>query len=263
MGTQYFIVTDIEGVAGIDSFETTRTTDEATKAPAMDQLAREVEAAVEGIRSIYPDAAVDIWDGHGTGGLRAADVTDATYLADGKPYFDIEGYDGVLFVGQHAMAGTIGAPLCHTYSSRDVAHYRLNDVLIGEFGARALAAGQQGVPTIYLSGDDKATLEARSFVPGIVTTAVKHGEGRQAATHLGRREACESIRTDVARAVECGTDLDPFDTLEPPYTLEIRFREPISDEAIDGRWGDDDIAVTRIDTRTVHLAGDRIDELPI
>ncbi|WP_114578714.1 M55 family metallopeptidase [Saliphagus sp. LR7] len=263
MGTQYFIVTDIEGVAGIDSFETTRTTDEATKAPAMDQLAREVAAAVEGIRSVHPDATVDVWDGHGTGGLRAADVTEATYLADGKPYFDIEGYDGVLFVGQHAMAGTIGAPLCHTYSSRDVAHYRLNDVLIGEFGARALVAGRQGVPTIYLSGDNKAALEARMFVPKIVTTAVKSGEGRQAATHLDRREACEAIRADVASAVECSMEPDPFNTLAPPYTLEIRFRDSIPDEAIDDRWGDDDVTVTRVDDRTVHIESDAIDDLPL
>lgn len=260
---KYFIVTDIEGVAGVDSFDTTRTTDEAQKAPAMDQLAREVEAAVSGIRSVRPDATIDVWDGHGTGGLRESDVRDANYLTEGKPYFDIEGYDAMLFVGQHAMAGTVQAPLRHTYSSRDIDHYRLNDVLVGEFGARALIAGRQGVPTVYLSGDDKAAREAEMFVPEIETSVVKQGEGRQAARHVDQRDACEMIRTDVTRAVERSGDIEPFDALEPPYTLEIRFKEPISDDSIQARREDDDVAVKRIDPRTIHLESDDIDDMPL
>lgn len=260
---RYLIVTDIEGVAGIDSFEHTRTTDEEQKGPAMDQLGREVEAAVDGIRAVRPDAAIEVWDGHGTGGLREADVTDATYLGEGEPYFDIEGYDAMLFVGQHAMAGTVGAPLRHTYSSRDVAYYRLNGAFVGEFGARALVAGRQGVPTVYLSGDDKAAREAELFVPEIETTVVKHGEGRQAARHLDQAEACERIRADVPRAVERAGEIEPFDALEPPYTLEIRFNDPISDEDVERRWGDDDVDVTRVDSRTVRLASDAIDDLPL
>lgn len=261
--SKYFVVTDIEGVAGIDSFDRTRTTDEERKAPAMDQLGREVGACVRGIRSVHPDAAIDVWDGHGTGGLRESDVTDATYLREGEPYFDIDGYDGVLFVGQHAMAGTVRAPLRHTYSSRDVAYYRLNGTFVGEFGARALVAGRQGVPTIYLSGDDKAAREAEMFVPGIETTAVKRGEGRQAARHVDRRDACDAIAEDAARAVRRSDLIDPFDALEPPYRLEIRFTEPISDDSIAKRWADDDVDVTRVDSRTVHLESDGIYDLPL
>jgi D-amino peptidase len=260
---KYFVVTDIEGVAGIDSFETTRTSDEAQKAPAMDQLAREVAATVDGIRSVHRDAIVDVWDGHGSGGLRESDVTNANYRSDGQPYIDIEGYDGLLFVGQHAMAGTVQAPLRHTYSSRDVAHYRLNGVLIGEFGARALVAGRQGVPTIYLSGDDKAAREAEMFVPGIVTSVVKWGEGREAARHLDQGEACERIRTDVAEAIERAGEIEPFDALEPPYVLEVRFTDPTSDESIRERWGDDAVSVTRIDPRTVHLESADVRDLPL
>ena len=255
------MLTDIEGVAGIDSFERTRTTDEELKGPAMYQLAREVEACVEGIRAAVPDADVDVWDGHGTGGLREADVTDARYLDDGTPYFDLDGYDAVLFVGQHAMAGTVQAPLAHTYSSINVAYYRLNGTFVGEFGARALVAGDQGVPTVYLAGDDKAALEAEMFVPEIETTTTKRGRRLEAADHRTPDEACERIRRDAERAVARADEIPPFDAFEPPYRLEIRYYEPISDDALADRW-DEDLA-TRVDARTVHLVSDALDDLPI
>ncbi|WP_435320874.1 M55 family metallopeptidase [Haloarchaeobius sp. TZWSO28] len=260
---KYFVVTDIEGVAGIDSFDVTRADDETVKAPAMDQLGREVNAAVAGIRSVRPDAHVDVWDGHGNGGLRASDVTDATYCTEGKPYFDLDGYDAMLFVGQHAMAGTIQAPLCHTYSSRHVASYRLNGVFIGEFGARALVAGRQGLPTVYLSGDDKAAREAEQFVPEIVTTVVKRGDGIENASHMDQQAACTAIRTDVAQAVDRATEIDPFDALEPPYTLEIRYRESVDDDTVRAHSDGGDVEVTRIDARTVQLESTALDSLPL
>jgi D-amino peptidase len=259
---QYFVITDIEGVAGIDSFARTRTNDERQKAPAMDQLAREVNACVRGVRSMYPDAVVDVWDGHGTGGLRESDVTDARYLGEGKPYFDIEGYTALLFVGQHAMAGTVDAPLAHTYSSREIAYYRLNGTFVGEFGARAFVAGRQGVPTVYLSGDDKAAREAEMFVPEITTTAVKVGEGREAARHVPREKACEMIREDVASAVREVDGVDPFDSFDPPYELEVRFFDPVSDESVRSRF-DGSSERTRVDSRTVRLTCEDVAELPL
>jgi D-amino peptidase len=258
---RYFVVTDVEGVAGIDSFARTRTADEERKAPAMDQLAREVAACVRGIRSVRPDARVDVWDGHGGGGLRESDVNDARYRDDGTPYFDIEGYEAVLFVGQHAMAGTVDAPLAHTYSSREVAYYRLNRTFVGEFGARAFVAGRQGVPAIYLSADDKAALEAQLFVPNVTTTAVKFGEGREAARHVASQDACEMIREDVARAVRRADRVAPFDAFDPPYELEIRFVEPLSAESVRRRW--DGVDVTRVDSRTVRLESDAVADLPL
>lgn len=258
---RYFIITDIEGVAGVDSFARTRTADDEQKAPVMDQLAREVDACVRGIRSVYPDANVDVWDGHGSGGLRESDVTEARYLCEGRPYFDIEGYEAMLFVGQHAMAGTVHAPLAHTYSSSEVAYYRLNGTFVGEFGARAFVAGQQGVPTVYLSGDDKAAGEAKTFIPDVTTTVVKFGEGRETARHMASEDACEMIFEDTRRAVRHADFVNPFDAFDAPYELEIRFVEPISTAAMHRRW--DDVNVTRIDSRTVRLESNVVADLPL
>lgn len=251
-----FILTDLEGVAGIDSFSQTRTNDLNQKGPAMQQLAAEVNACIEGIRSVRPDAEVDVWDGHGSGGLHAADLVGGRYLREGRPYQDLKGYTALLFVGQHAMAGSAFAPLCHTYSSLQVAYYKLNGIYIGEFGARALIAGHQGVPTIFLSGDDKAALEAQMFVPGIETAVVKWGKGLEAAVHLDPVEACDVVRQGAVRAVQRMGEIEPLAAIKPPYTFEFRYYEPLDKKRFhqaDVEW---------LDERTCRIKSDDLRRFP-
>lgn len=265
------VITDLEGVAGVDSFHRTRTGSEKRKGPAMDQLAREVNACVDGIRSRAPEAGVEVWDGHGSGGLRPEDLSDCRYLDEGRPYFHLQGYDAVLFVGQHAMAGTPAAPLCHTYSSLAVDYYKLNGVFVGEFACRALLAGRQGVPTIFLTGDDKATLEARQFVPEIETVATKYGTGRESARHRDPEAVEMAIREGAAAAVDRLDEIPPYTELEPPYSLEIRYYEPSRISKLDrvGGWLRRYVPplgirlpfatdVTRIDSRTIRIETDEV-----
>ncbi|MFC6905891.1 M55 family metallopeptidase [Halalkalicoccus tibetensis] len=278
------VITDLEGVAGIDSFFETRTGREERKGSAMDRLASEVNACIEGIRSRAPEAGIDVWDGHGSGGLRESDLEGGRYLGEGRPYFhlagehresgeggdgneeDREDYDGVLFVGQHAMAGTPDAPLCHTYSSLAVDYYKLNGTFVGEFACRALIAGRQGVPTVFLAGDDKATLEARQFVPGIETVATKYGTGRESARHRDPAEVADAIRRGAANAIDRLDEIEPYDRIESPYALEIRYYEPANVSKLDRIGGllrryapplADALpfatGVTRIDSRTIRI----------
>ncbi|MFB9756007.1 M55 family metallopeptidase [Paenibacillus hodogayensis] len=254
----FFILTDLEGPAGVDSFTQTRPGDgypERVDA-AKKLLAREVNACIEGIRSVYPNARIDVWDGHGPGGLFAEDIVGGTYLREGHPYKKLEGYDALLFVGQHAMAGTYNAPLNHTYSSRSVAYYRLNGVLIGEFGARALVAGVQGVPVIFLSGDDKAALEALLFVPEIETAVVKRGLGIEAAEHLDGEEACHAVREGAAESVRRMAEIPPFTGIAAPYTLEIGYLTAVG-QSMQGP------GVEWINDRTVRISRDDIRDLPV
>ncbi|UVI28514.1 M55 family metallopeptidase [Paenibacillus spongiae] len=258
--TAFFILTDLEGPAGIDSFTQTRPDDgfpervEAARA----LLTREVNACIEGIRSVYPDCRIDVWDGHGPGGLIADGLIGGTYLREGQPYKKLEGYTALLFVGQHAMAGTINGPLCHTYSSKTVSYYKLNGTFIGEFGARALIAGTQGVPTIFLSGDDKAALEARMFVPDIETAVVKTGHGVEAADHLSAEEACRRIKDGSAKAVRRTAEFMPFTGIAAPYVLEIGYLNPLQ-----GNGESDDPRVERINDRTVRISSNDLLSLPI
>jgi D-amino peptidase len=228
----------------------------------MRQLGREVNACAAGIRSVDPMAEIDAVDGHGTGGLFPDDLIDCRYISliGTSVYRLLEdgGYDAMLFVGQHAMAGTVAAPLCHTYSSRDVMYYRLNDIFIGEFGARALLAGLRGVPVIFLSGDDKAAAEAAMFVPGIVTAVTKVGRGLEEAEHRPADTACRDIREGAAAALRRMPRIRPFTGIRAPYVLEARYYRPIEDSY----WLGHPAAVL-LDERTVRVATDDLSQLPL
>jgi D-amino peptidase len=221
---KWFILTDLEGVAGVQSWTQT-----------------------------YEDAP----------GRHPEDVTaPARYLREGDPHRDIDAsFAGLLFVGQHAMAGTYHAPLCHTYSSRTIAYYRLNGVFVGEFGARALITGAAGVPTIFLflAGDDKACLEARVFVPEIVTAETKRGRGLQAAEHLSTEASCALIREKAAEACRQAREIPPI-TMPGPYELEVRYLQPQEWFRRTFRAG---VSATVLDDRTVLLQADDLRCLPV
>lgn len=254
---KFFILTDLEGVAGTDLFTQTRTG--SMKESSMRQLTHEVNACVEGIRTVYPDAVIDVWDGHGNGGILPEELVGVNYIGrtpPSKPYYRLEGYAAMLFVGQHAMAGTIDAPLNHTYSI-DVMYYRLNGVFIGEFGARALVAGTQSVPTIFLAGDDKAALEAKMFIPEIETVVTKQGKGIESAVHLDKAESCARIKEGTIRAVRRIGDIPPFASIWPPYRFEARHLTPFSQE-----WMAKHPHFTYVDQQTYSIETDDISKLP-
>lgn len=256
---KFFILTDLEGVAGADSFTQTRNAAPEKQHPCMKQLANEVNACAEGIRSVYPDAIIDVLDGHGSGGLFPEDIPSCNYLdtKNGKrPYHHLEGYSALLFVGQHAMAGTYNAPLCHTFSSNKIMYYRLNGVFIGEFAAHALQAGVRSVPTIFLSGDDKAALEAKLFVPEIETVLTKYGTGLEQAEHLDPSDVCRHIREGTARAVRRLNHIAPFVGFQPPYEFEARHYEALDDSI---RRREDAVLV---DDRTYRIVTDNLFALP-
>jgi D-amino peptidase len=255
-----FILTDLEGVAGAERWDQTYG-DAPNRPQTIKQLAKEVNAAVEGILEADPGATIEVWDGHGPGGIYKEDLEPpAVYLREGRPYSRLDStYDALLFVGQHAMAGTFHAPLAHTYSSRTIAYYRLNGVFIGEFGARAIIAGNAGVPTIYLSGDDKALLEAKMWVPEIHGTVTKLGRGLNKADHLSSDESCALIRRTAAEAVQRIHNVPPL-TMSGPYALEVRYLEPQEWEKRSWREG---IEATVLDSRTVLLQTQDLRALPV
>lgn len=255
---KYLIMTDLEGVAGVDSFRQTRTDDLKEKGEAMKQLAREVNACVQGIKEADAAAEADVIDGHGSGGLLPEALIDCRYIRYADFHLDsLPEYAALLFVGQHAMEGTFNAPLRHTYSSRTVQYYRLNGVNIGEFAGFSNWAGLNGVPVIFLAGDDKAALEAQMFVPQIETAVTKYGKGLESADHLSSSDACRLIREKAALAVRRLTEIPAFDAFQPPYIFEARFYEPEHLTAMQ-----DDPSVHIVDERTYRIETDDYTALP-
>jgi D-amino peptidase len=230
-----YIMTDLEGPAGVNLWSQAREGETPGKAAAMKLLTGEVNAAIDGIHDASPDAEVVVLDGHGTGGLLFEQLHPAARcILHGRglraPFGLDPGFDAVFFVGQHAMAGTPDAPLCHTYSSRHIEHYKLNGAFIGEIGCFAAMAGMYDIPTVFLSGDDKACAEAAALIPGIITVPTKQGMGIELALHLSVQRAREDIRAGAALAMERMPSIRPF-RVDPPYSLEIRVLEGQSVES--------------------------------
>lgn len=251
-------MTDLEGVVGVDSFRTTREShpefDKSAKSNAMDRLAAETNALVSGIKSRVSSAHIDVYDGHGSHGLREADLTDGHWAGD-EDYLTLlqsREYDAVLFVGQHAMAGTAFAPLCHTLSSTQIAYYKINNTFVGEFGGIAIEAGLAEIPVLFLAGDDKATLEARQWVPEIETVPTKFGTGLESARHRDPDTVLTEISEGAGRAIDRIDDISPVSGFTKPFTSEVRFTEPEAADAHESARRDDPrTTVERIDSRTV------------
>ncbi|MDA1190657.1 MAG: M55 family metallopeptidase [Candidatus Poribacteria bacterium] len=223
-----YILTDLEGPAGVACWDQTRVDESPKKSVAMELLTEEINACVKGILDFDQKAEIVVLDGHGSGGVDVRLLHPKATLLFGKgfrpPTGIDESFDALFFVGQHAMAGTENGPLCHTYSSLNVEYYKLNGEYIGEFGCRTVLAGLYGVPTVFLAGDDKACDEATAFVPDIITVPTKQGMGVQLALHLSPKEARRRIRKGAQKASKRASKIEPR-RIEPPYRLEVRLQE--------------------------------------
>lgn len=151
------------------------------------------------------------------------------------------GYDGVILLGYHSMAGTIESVLEHTMSSKNWQNFWMNGVKCGEIAIDAAIAGEYGVPVIMVSGDDKACREAKRFLPWVVTAEVKKGLSCQSAMLLPPAKAHEIIRASAERAVKNIRSMKPY-RVKHPVTLRLelvsRGRVPASKKyvkVIDGR----------------------------
>ncbi len=254
-----YILTDLEGVAMVSRFSQTRE-EGPQKQAAMGLLTQEINAAVDGILEANADAEIVVWDGHGTGGIDVLEFhPEAKLIARGPirpPYYLDEGYDALFFVGQHAMAGTPNAPLSHTYSSLSIEYYKLNGEMIGEFGCRAALAGTFDVPTVFISGDDKAVAEAKQLIPDIYRVETKQGLGQELALHLSPQRSRELIRETATTACQNIAKIPPF-KIDPPYEFEVRVLEG---KSIDGYLKR---GAVKIDDRTVSWHSDDLCTLSI
>ena len=149
-----FLVTDIEGVAGVESWEQTQNGPlyETAKSLATDEINSVVSALLGPVDGIDPSPLlISIWDGHGYGGLIADKLDSRVQFFR---HDDPRSFTGLLqvcmnqtipvdalgFIGQHAMEGS-GGTLSHTYSSRRIRSYKLNGRPVGEFDLRAIMRG--------------------------------------------------------------------------------------------------------------------------
>ncbi len=233
-GPRIYIVTDMEGVAGVNSWEQV-TVGERRYEETRKLLMGEVNAAIEG--AVAAGASeVSVWDGHGgSRHLNVEDLHPLGQLIQGAPtppdyYLSAGRFEGVFIIGQHAMAGTKTGLLSHTQSLR-VKELTLNGKPVGEMGQIAAIAGHFGIPVVMLSGDQAACEEFRGLQPRGETVAVKRLAGTASAWSLSAAEARKRIREAARRAVERLAEFQPW-RIDGPVELRFEFH-PEKKEGVD------------------------------
>jgi D-amino peptidase len=255
-----YVMTDLEGVAGVVSFEAQAYPTGKYYEEAKRLLTAEVNAAVAAmVEWGVEDILVE--DGHGCGGIHYPDLHDAAKLLHGRPGAEarvrdaiVEGYDVMMIIGQHAMAGGASANLNHTQDSQAIEYIKLNGRPIGEIAQAALYDGSLGLPFIFLSGDEAACREAEELVEGVTTAAVKKGTGRSSAVSLSVAQAHARIREAVTRSLEkqAAHPVQPL-VWQPPFVLEKRlFHTDVADRTARQP------GYERVDSLTVRYRGDDI-----
>ena len=248
---KFVVAVDCEGVAcGVGSPNASLNSS-PNLAFAQLQATREADAAVRGLFEAGAEQVI-VWDNHGGSLNLNYDLLDERCdIALGKgfehrfPGMD-DSFDGVAFVGYHAMDNTIDGVMCHTFSSKTNQWIKINGQEVGEMAIDGAVAGELGVPVIFTSSDDKGTAEAERFFPGVVTVTTKQALGWNGAVSKHPKRAIAEIYEAVQTAVTKRDEITPF-TFDSPLEMEVRYKRLESAESASRGYN----AAERVDAYTV------------
>ena len=200
-----FISVDMEGIGGIGTSAMT-TTGGKDYETGRQLMTNEVNAVVSAIFESGP-ATIVVNDSHG-------DMQNLLHVqldprvefiqSNIKPLGMVQGlddsFDGIIFIGYHAMAGTEGGFLAHTGSST-VKGLWLNGVEVGEGGLNTYFASSLGVPLILASGDRTFTEEIKKLTT-TRTVTTKEAIGNNAAKLIHPDMVTKELKTQTKAALK-------------------------------------------------------------
>lgn len=233
MNPKIFISADIEGTAGIDTWDETEL-GEGKYAYFAQQMTREVCAAVEGAELCGYEATVK--DAHDSArNLDPMGLPKSARLIRGwirdlwcmMGGLDREPYDAVAFTGYHSDAMSVGNPLSHTMTT-SVQKVMINGAYASEFTINAYMAAYLGIPIVFLSGDEALCEAAKKLVPGIRTVASKTGIG---SAVMARHPAvvCDDIKQTMQEALRDLSDPEKraacMLALPDSFTISIEYKD--------------------------------------
>jgi D-amino peptidase len=237
-----FIVSDMEGVAGIVKWQQT---DGARGDVAYHEgrklYTEEINAAVRGAKAAGATEIV-VMDCHGAGehwsfnSLIPEDLDpDCEFVVQEEwtEYTDFleQGCDAALFIGMHAKAGTPDGVLSHTVSGQAWRELQFNGVSVGETGINAALCGAWGCPVVLVTGDEAVCREGRALLgDGLTTVPVKNGLGRFSARSLTPARARALIEDGAKRAL---ADLGAVAVYDPGKPCEIRIEFTTPDRLVE------------------------------
>jgi len=249
-----YIMVDMEGISGISGSDFVKVTGRYY------QLGRkyytmDINACVRGCYKAGADKVI-VKDGHGAGNHAIwEDMEPGVELIQGQYFYErfpgIEECDALILLGYHAMAGTAEALMEHTFDSSSIQNMWLNDALVGEFAIDSATAAEFNVPTIMVSGDDKTCLEAKQWVPNVITCQVKKGDGCQQTRLLPIEEAHKLIETKTEEAIRNMSTIHP-----PKIEYPVRLRK----EVIERGKVRLDSNIKQINARTIEVESNSIQE---
>jgi len=232
MGVEAMIVwigTDMEGLAGVDSWDQCYDPDDdsAVYRHGREQLTADTNAAIAGCFDAGA-TEVRVQDGHGRNrnrgfileklDPRARLVGSASHAPLRSELLD-ETVHAVAMIGQHSMAGTLHGFIDHTQCPKTICRFKINGDEYGEMGQFALYAGHFGIPLVYVSGDEALCAEARRQFPHAVSTPTKKGTGWATCELYPTDTVRSGIRADIARSL---TGVDRSRAWSTGTPIEIR-----------------------------------------
>lgn len=243
-----FIMTDLEGISGVDTIDMVLDTESAGHQTALQRLMLDVNAAIAGAidggaKKVY------IFDGHGRGVNFIKQQLDprAEQIANMRALTPrMREIDAFMIVGQHAMAGTINGFLDHTQSSATWYNYYINGRKCGELAQVAAFGGIYNIPVVMVSGDEAACVEAKQFFGDVACAVVKYGRGRNQARFVEAEEALKLIHDAALDGMGLAGKIKPFKPLLP-VELKLEFCRADFCEEYLGKCPD----AERLDARTI------------
>jgi len=218
-----FVMVDMEGISGICRSSQVKQEGEHYQVGRR-YLTFDVNACVDGCFSGGAKKVV-VRDAHSCGYHfiweeldQRAEYIQGTSAIERMP--NIESFDGLILLGYHAMAGTPQAILEHTMSSKSWQNFWMNGEKCGEVAIDAGIAGDHGVPTIMVSGDDKVCKEALKFIKGVLTVQVKKGLDVEGGILLPKEQAHKLIHGNAAKAVTMCKKIKPY-KVKSPVTMRL------------------------------------------
>ncbi len=253
-----YIMVDIEGISGIYCKEQV-----IFGQPRFNEgrayMTEEVNVCVEACKKAGADK-VYVRDAHGGSYTliweKLSENADfyACGISGNERYPGIEDCDGVILLGYHSMAGTIGGVLEHTFSSASVQNYWINGEKAGEVAVDAGLLGELGKPVIMVSGDDKVCEEAKELLPDVVTAEVKKGMTTYGAMLLPKGKAHKIIHDKTIEAVNKLSEMKPL-VFEAPIEFKIELMERIPIPTLNSKP-----YMNVIDGRTYSVEGNSLKE---
>ena len=219
-----YIQTDIEGIAGFCFFENRKDASvenfhhrQRMRRLLTDEVNEAVKAACE---SGADEVLVN--DSHGSGyNILFEDLDPRCRIIHGRncsgPHWLplLEGSDAMVLIGMHAMGGT---PVSITPHSL----WKVNGgrLFLSEGTMAAAIAGDLGIPSVFVSGDDKITAEFKEKIPAIEALAVKQALSPYQACSMIPARACELIGQGVRNGLKRRKEIAPY-RIQGPVELTL------------------------------------------